>query len=283
MKKSTKFVLGALGCAAAAAGLAALAVAPGKADEAEKAKFYGRNFAHRGLHSYDKSVPENSLAAFRLAVEAGYGMELDVQLSKDGKVVVFHDDDLNRVCGVDKRVDELTFDELRELRLCETEEVIPLFSEVLDLVAGRQPIICELKTGRRNNKLWFNNQLCEKTLELIEFYDGDVCIESFDPFIVAWFREHAKHLIRGQLAQPAHYYKNEGLNAISGFVLANTVLNVLSRPNFIAYRVGGTAPGARLSKALGAMDFCWTSHNSANEEGRDAVIFEFYKPESKFK
>lgn len=277
MKTKAKLILGAIAGAAAVCGLAALTVAPGKADEKEKSKFYGLNFAHRGLHSYDRSVPENSLAAFRLAVESGYGMELDVQLSKDGKVVVFHDDDLKRVCGVDKRVDELTFDELRELRLCGTDEVIPLFSEVLDLVAGRQPIICELKTGKRNK------ELCEKTFELIDFYEGDVCIESFDPFIVAWFREHAKHIIRGQLSQPARYYVNDGLSGLEGFILSNTLLNVIARPNFIAYRVGDTAPGAKLSKALGAMDFCWTSHNSANEENRDSVIFEFYKPTSKFK
>ncbi len=277
MKTKTKLLLGALAGAAGAFALAAAAVAPGKADGKEKAKFCGLNFAHRGLHSYDKSVPENSLAAFRLAVESGYGMELDVQLSKDGKVVVFHDGDLKRICGVDKRVDELTFAELRELRLCGTDEVIPLFSEVLDLVAGRQPIICELKTGKRNR------ELCEKTFELIDFYEGDVCIESFDPFIVAWFREHAKHIVRGQLAQPAVYYENDGLSRLESFILSNTLLNAVARPNFIAYRVGYTAPGAKLSKALGAMDFCWTSHNSANEEGRDSVIFEFYRPQTKFK
>ena len=104
----------------AGAGIAAAAVpvffaAPGHAPKRLKKPFDGVNCAHRGLHSQDKSVPENSLAAFRKAAENGYGVELDVQLSKDGQVVVFHDDDLKRVCGVDKRVDELTLRSFRHL------------------------------------------------------------------------------------------------------------------------------------------------------------------------
>ena len=110
----------------AAAGSAALfLIAPGSSTKRQRAPFMGTNCAHRGLHSRDKSVPENSLEAFRLAAEAGYGIELDVQLSKDGQVVVFHDDTLDRVCGVHVRVDELTLSELRELRLCGTDQTIP--------------------------------------------------------------------------------------------------------------------------------------------------------------
>ena len=79
---------------------------PGRYGEAQKQLVYGVNHAHRGLHTKDKTVPENSLPAFRAAAEAGYGVELDIQLSRDGQVVVFHDDTLDRVCGVHGRVDE---------------------------------------------------------------------------------------------------------------------------------------------------------------------------------
>lgn len=89
-------------------------LAPGYASKRQKAPFIGVNFAHRGLHTEDKRVPENSLEAFRLAAEAGYGIELDVQLSKDGRVVVFHDDTLDRVCGVRGRVDDYKYDELKK-------------------------------------------------------------------------------------------------------------------------------------------------------------------------
>ena len=100
--KAAAIAAGAFG---AAIGALMFAAAPKKASDEEKRKFAGRYYAHRGLHTEDMTVPENSLAAFRQAVEAGYGMELDVQLSKDGRVVVFHDDDLKRACGVDMRVD----------------------------------------------------------------------------------------------------------------------------------------------------------------------------------
>ena len=102
MNKKTARML-CIGAAAAAAAPLFL-IAPGAATRRQKAPFYGLNFAHRGLHSRDKAVPENSLEAFRLAAEAGYGIELDVQLSKDGQVVVFHDNTLDRVCGVHGRV-----------------------------------------------------------------------------------------------------------------------------------------------------------------------------------
>ena len=102
-----------LACGAAAVAFPVFLVAPGRATKGQKAPFYGRNFAHRGLHSRDRKVPENSLKAFELASAAGYGMELDVQLTRDGQVVVFHDDTLGRVCGVEGRVDDYTFAELQ--------------------------------------------------------------------------------------------------------------------------------------------------------------------------
>ena len=145
MEKKTKILIG---CGAAAAALPLFLLAPGRATKGQKAPFKGRNFAHRGLHSRDKSVPENSLKAFELAAAAGYGMELDVQLTRDGQVVVFHDDTLNRVCGVNGRVDDYTFAELQKFPLCGTDERIPLFSDVLNTVAGRGAIICELKTAQ---------------------------------------------------------------------------------------------------------------------------------------
>ena len=170
MKKKT--ALGLILGAAAAVTLPVFLAAPGRAGKAQKAPFLGWNFAHRGLHRADKSVPENSLEAFRLAEEAGYGVELDVQLSQDGQVVVFHDDTLDRVCSVHGRVDAFPYEQLRQMSLCGTEQHIPLFSQVLEVFGGRGPLLVELKTGPRNR------ELCEKTLALLEGYRGEVCIES---------------------------------------------------------------------------------------------------------
>ena len=275
MKKKTAFGL-FLGAAAAVA-LPVLLSAPGRVSKEQKAPFLGWNFAHRGLHRADRSVPENSLEASRLAGEAGYGAELDVQLSKDGQVVVFHDDTLDRVCSVHGRVDAFTYEELRQMSLCGTEQHIPLFSRVLEVFGGRGPLIVELKTGPRNR------ELCEKTLALLEGYRGAVCIESFDPRIVAWFRRHAPRLLRGQLAAPMEEYTKDGRGKAQAFILSRCLLNVLSRPQFIAYKIGPRPLIVRLSELLGALKFGWTSHGQENEAGRDGVIFEFYRPRLRFK
>ena len=264
-------------CLGAALAAPLLFLAPGSATRRQRAPFRGVNYAHRGLHSRDRSVPENSLAAFRLAARAGYGIELDVQLSKDGQVLVFNDADLKRVCGVDKRVDELTYAELQQLRLCGTEERIPLFSDVLASIRGAGPLIVELKTGRRNR------ELCEKTCRLLENYRGDVCIESFNPFIVMWFRFHAPDLIRGQLATRYGELRKDGIPALRAFLLSRNLFNPFARPQFIAYQIGPRPPAVRFTELLGAMRFCWTSHEPRNEKGRDGVIFEYYKPKLKFK
>lgn len=267
-------MLGGLG--AAAVGFPLFLLFPGGATKRQKAPFLGVNFAHRGLHSRDLRVPENSLAAFELAAQAGYGIELDVQLSKDGQVVVFHDDTLDRVCGVHGRVDDFDYSRLRDMRLCGTEQTIPLFTDVLRVIRGRGPLLVELKTGPRNR------ELCEKTYAILSEYRGEVCIESFNPLIVAWFRFHAKDLVRGQLAQPTRYYKGEA-NMILGFLMSHGLTNFFCRPQFIAYRIGYRPPTIRLAELLGAMKFGWTSHEPRNEKGRDGVIFEFYKPRLKFK
>ena len=276
MKTHEKLLLEASLAGLAALGGLVFLVAPGRASKKDKKPFMYKNFAHRGLHKKDKTVPENSLAAFERASSYGYGIELDVQLSKDGQVVVFHDDTLNRVCGVDSRVDEKTYDELSKISLCGTTQTIPLFSEVLKTVRGRGPLIVELKNGKRNE------ERCEKTYALLEKYSGEYCIESFNPFIVRWFKKDAPEVIRGQLANPPKDYNGE-VGPITAVILGNCLLNFLSRPQFIAYKITPKPFTVKLCEALGAMKVAWTSHDWVNEKFYDAVIFEFYKPKLKYK
>lgn len=276
MKTHEKLLLEASLAGLAALGGLVFLVAPGRASKKDKKPFMYKNFAHRGLHKKDKTVPENSLAAFERASAYGYGMELDVQLSKDGQVVVFHDDTLNRVCGVDSRVDEKTYDELCQMSLCGSTQTIPLFSEVLKTVRGRGPLIVELKNGKRNE------ELCEKTYALLEKYSGEYCIESFNPFIVRWFKKNAPEVIRGQLANPPKDYNGE-VGPLTAVILGNCLLNFLSRPQFIAYKITPKPFTVKLCEALGAMKVAWTSHDWVNEKFYDAVIFEFYKPKLKYK
>lgn len=277
MKNKVKVLHAVTLAGAVLVGIPVLAVAPGKATKRQKAPFMGRNIAHRGLHSRDKVIPENSIEAFRQAVEHGYGVELDVQLSKDGHVVVFHDDTLDRVCGVHAKVCEKNYSELRNMSLCGSEYGVPLFTDVLDVMGGKEPIICELKTAGKNNR-----ELCEKTYDILSNYKGDVCIESFDPRIVTWFRRNAPDLLRGQLAGPTRSYKGEQSLPMA-FMLSHLAFNFMARPQFVAYKIGYQTLGAKLAYLLGAMKICWTSHEPRNEKGKDTVIFEFYKPKQFFK
>ena len=263
---------------AAAAGAAALPfwlLAPGKATAEQKEKFSGRAYAHRGLYDPDQSTPENSIPAFRRAAELGYGIELDVQLSKDGFCVVFHDDDLLRACGDGRRVDEVTWDELKTMRLFGTSRRIPLFRDVLALINGRVPLMVELKSGPRNV------ELCRSVCAILRDYEGDACIQSFDPRIVAWFRRHDPSRFRGQLAQPSKFYGEDGMAPFTSAILGNTLLNAAARPQFINYRIGDKPAAVRFSESMGALRFGWVSRDPADAEGYDAVVFEFYRPERK--
>lgn len=254
-------------------------VMPAKGADEMRKVFWHRNLAHRGLHTKDKSVPENSLAAFRRAVEHGYGIELDLQFSKDEQIVVFHDDTLNRVCGIDGRVDAYTLEELRSFRLCGTEETIPLFSEVLELVDGKVPLLVEFKNGPKNDLL------CEKTLPMLRAYKGDFCIESFSPFIVGWFRKNAPDILRGQLSAGMKEFEGE-LDKGSAFLLSNLLTNVIARPHFIAYHVNKTSWTVKLCEKLGAMRAVWTVRPDCDIEElksrNETLIFELYEPEIKW-
>lgn len=258
------------GAVLASAGIAAFLVAPEKPSEDKRRPFSGRNYAHRGLHSVDKSIPENSLPAFAAAASIGYGVELDVHITRDGELVVFHDDNTKRLCGVDGVIEEMSLADLHRLKLLETEYGIPLLSEVLE-VMGPHPIIIELKHGAHNR------ELCKKTYNMMKKFGGTYCVESFDPRIVTWFRHHAPEVLRGQLASdPVEMAKDtKKLNAV---MIGNLLTNFVSRPNFIAYGLGRKSLLAKLSEKMGAMKVAWVSKDSTTEKSNDAVIFEFYRP-----
>lgn len=186
------------------------------------------NYAHRGLHG--EGIPENSLAAFKAAKAAGYGIELDVHLLKDGKLAVIHDFSLKRTAGADVLVEELTVTELDTYCLEGTQEKIPLFSEVLELIQGKVPLIVELKSQTDNYGI-----LCETVCRLLDSYQGLYCIESFDPRCVAWLRKHRKDVVRGQLTQ--NFFRTDSrLPWIVKIAMQHQILNVFSRPDFVAYR-----------------------------------------------
>ena len=235
--------------------------------------FRGCFYAHRGLYDNHAGVPENSLPAFRAAAEKGYGVELDVQLSSDGHVVVFHDDTLDRVCGVHGNVSDFTLAELQQMKLLDTDESMPLFTDVLDVLRqGAGPLIVELKAGKRND------ELCAKTREILRGYPGVYCVESFDPGIVNWFRKNAPEVIRGQLAMPAGLYA-AGTGPVVARLLAGCRFSFLNRPDFIAYQVGPRPAGVLRKRKKGVLLIGWTSHDYEKDaKENDGVIFEYCTP-----
>lgn len=232
-------------------------------------------YAHRGLHTNDSRVPENSLPAFAAAAKAGYGVELDVQLTADRQIVVFHDNDLKRMCGVERRVDECTYAELRKLRLLDSNQPIPLLSEVLEVLDGAT-LLCECKAMRS----YTDTSLCEAVLPLLDGYKGDVCIESFNPMMVRWFRKHAPHYIRGILSKK--FEKGEVASALR-FPLSSLFTNCLCRPDFIAYQHSDhTQPFFRICRLLRPMTVAWTVRTpdeaKAIKRHFDTIIFEGFLP-----
>ncbi len=185
-------------------------------------------YAHRGLHTAKSGAPENSLRAFRLAAEHNYGIELDVQLTKDGVPVILHDYSLKRACGVDRRVSEITYEELKQYRLFKSEEKIPTFKEALELIDGKVPLIVELKIP------WGPSATCEAVSELLNDYRGIYCVESFNPFGLAWYRRHYPGVVRGQLSTDFIKEKMEG-SRLQFFLLKHLLFNFYTKPDFIAY------------------------------------------------
>lgn len=185
------------------------------------------SYAHRGLHGDGR--PENSMAAFRAALESGYGIELDIHLMADGELAVIHDSCLKRVAGVDVMIEDLTANQLQNYKLENTEETIPMFRQVLELFDGKAPMIVELKATRCNH-----NALAAAAAKILDNYNGSYCIESFDPKCVRWFARNRTRIVRGQLS--ANFLKEKGkMPWIIRFVMTHNLLNFWTRPDFIAY------------------------------------------------
>lgn len=204
-----------------------LMVMPRMADKPDPLPFEKVLYAHRGLHDNQSQAPENSMAAFRRAVEAGYGIEMDIQLTKDKVPVVFHDFTLKRICGAEGKVSDYTYEELQQFRLCRSEERIPGFQDVLDMVGGRVPLIVEFKIER------LDVSLCPIADKLLRDYKGLYCMESFNPLGVWWYRRHHREVMRGQLADAFHREKE--YRGILYFILENLLLNFITKPDFVAY------------------------------------------------
>ena len=230
-------------------------------------------YAHRGLHGNGRA--ENSMSAFLAAVEAGYGIELDIRLSSDGELVVFHDDTLNRVAGVDGRVDAYTAEQLGQMRLNGTDDGVPTFRDVLAAIDGRVPLLVEIKEDQGSYKV------SDAAAEMLKDYNGKYIVESFNPLSLGNFAKKLPEVPRGILSQ--NYQKDEKYRALKYRLLGALLLNRVCKPCFIAY---DHRDSKRLSlrivrRLFGAATLAWTvrspeEERAARDKGFDSVIFENY-------
>lgn len=195
--------------------------------------------AHRGL--WNEVYPENSISAYKNAIEKGYPIEMDIQMSVDGELFCFHDDNAKRMTGVDKDIRTMTAEEIRALNI--QNEKIPTFAEFLKLVGGKVPLLIEIKQQ-------INKGVEKKTVDALKGYNGAYAIQSFDPFIMLKIKKLAPDVIRGQLG-----LKAKG-NSPKNYVIRNLALNFLVKPDFVHYDVAGLPLKKRVTNGLPVM--CWT-------------------------
>ncbi|MCI9336821.1 MAG: glycerophosphodiester phosphodiesterase [Lachnospiraceae bacterium] len=239
----------------------------------------GVRYAHRGLHDIEQNIPENSMSAFRRAVERGFGAELDVHLMADGQLAVVHDSDLARVCGKSAVIETLTSGDLKDYPLKGSHETIPLLPEVLALFEKRTPLIIELKVENGNAAA-----LTDAVMALLQGWNGACCIESFHPAVLLHLKKHYPAVIRGQLSENFLRSNSGALTWPVRAILTLLLTSFLTRPDFIAYNyIDRSCPSLRLMKRLyGVREAGWTIRSRETLEilERQGVmpIFEGFMP-----
>ncbi len=214
------------------------------------------------------------MAAFTAGAEAGYALEMDVRVLADGSVVVFHDDTLMRMTGLDVTLASQSATALRKVRLSRTSEPVPHLSEVLAEIAGRVPLLVELKNFTDSRKLE------AAVWRQLQNYDGDFAIQSFNPGSVAWFNENAPEACRGQLATRVVVDEIESFDPVQ---LGRLSYLDVAKPHFIGYdaRWLATAPTTEI-RQRGLPLLAWTVRSAANAATAlgiaDNIIFEGFRP-----
>ena len=228
----------------------------GRKNQPGWAQLDGWLYAHRGL--FDQEKPENSMAAFRAALDAGFGIELDVHLTKDGTLAVIHDSLLARTTGAEGRVEDLCREQLADYRLEGTQETIPTLSQVLELFAGKAPMIIELKVHGDNYA-----ELCRAVCRQLESYNGPYCIESFDPRCILWLKKNHPQILRGLLCQDYFRYTKNNLPLPLKIALTFQMLNFLICPDFVAYRYAHSKNISNwvVRNSWGVRGVAWTLRN----------------------
>ena len=234
--------------------------------------------AHRGLHNIDEGIPENSIKAFENAIKHNVAIEIDIHLTKDSKVVIFHDDNLNRVCGIDGIIEDMTLEQLSKCKLLGTEEKIPTLEQLLEICTDKTVLVIEFKCSPTAYK-----ELCIKANEILSKHNVKYIVQSFNPLAMRWYKLNRKDICRGQLSSNFLRDKSKKpIEILCGFLL----FNFFSRPDFISYNYQYKNNISRkICVFLGAISAAWTikSQNvlTKNLSEYDIFIFEDFLPTKK--
>lgn len=232
--------------------------------------------AHRGFYDNATDAPENSLKSFERAIAAGYSIELDIQSTKDGVVVVFHDYNLERMCGVDALVADKTYEEIKDLTLLDTTEHIPTLQEALSLIDGQVPLVVEYKGESTDTGL------CDLADPILSAYEGEYCIQAFNPMILLWYRMNHKEVVRGQLAE--EYLESGSKSGALYWAMQNLFFNILTQPDFISYNFAYDDVLARkiCTGLYGNVGAAWTIRSQEElervKDEYDVYIFDGFVP-----
>lgn len=214
--------------------------------------------AHRGYHDKKRGIPENSIAAFKRAIRYNYTIELDVHLTKDDRLVVFHDSNLKRVCGVNKIIENCTYNELLKYDLFDTKYKIPLFEEVLKLVDGKVGLLIETKTSK------FNRNLEKELSNLLDDYNGLFAIQSFNSSSILWFKKNRKGYIRGLLSSGFKHDKK--ISDLRKNLAKSVIADIFLRTDFIAYDINALPNSYIEAKRKSKLILGWTVRNKEDYE-----------------
>lgn len=234
-------------------------------------------FAHRGLHTKDLKIPENTISAFLNAIDNNFDIELDILLSKDNKIIVFHDENLNRIFKIDEKVKNLTFEQLQKNTIYDTDQKIPLLVDVLKLVNHKANLLIEIKPSVDIKKMGpiFINEM--------KNFNGKWAVFSFNPFIINWFRKNYPDVIRGQISKM--YSKND--NFFLRLLLNKMRTNIITKPDFISYYIKDLPKKFlnKINKKKVVISYTATNQEQFDlvKKHYDNVVFEHFIPKQKEK
>lgn len=237
----------------------------------------GVPMAHRGLHDKGMGIFENSSSAFGAAVDAGYGMECDIQLSSDGEAMVFHDATLERMTEGSGRLFQQDARSIGAMKLGTSSDTIQTLGELLEQIGGKTPLLVELKNVRAAG------QLEKRTADLLQSYKGQVAVMSFNPGSMKWFAQNAPRIVRGQLSHAFISQASRKRPALQRFLARHLFVNFISKPHFIGYDINHLPrPATSLLRALGKPILSWTvstqHHREVAAKYADNIIFEGFRP-----